>query len=433
MEEGEMKNRISLTVMLVLMFFLPLFLIISHSHGGDVCIPEVWAPTDCDVRVYKIKKGLKIAVSAPKKVKRFQLEISHELPDMNGDFNSKKFSKMSNPDIKMWTVETQNLSPDTLYYYVLKVEDKKGCKSHKVGAHWTNVRNFKLHISKIHVYDDGDTGVKGNGECEFYTYANSILMVKVGSYHDSWVSSGDTVTVNKGNTLKDIGQGNVTIKIKGRECDEASGFILDQETTWDTAQKTITLDLGEFEKEDPAVKDFEVRAQGNVLDFKTYCTGTVYYTKGENKFVPNVSHLQPQKPVIAPKPIGDSEKMKKNPAWAVYQPPSPVIDYPIGRRIWHDVPINIHCFSEKGKPPIVKLSVEFQRFIKSCGDGNNPNCWVSEILHPQAQNIPGDSVSATIKYDKFTHKGGWRLRARAYPKSGIPSKWTAWRGFQVEE
>jgi hypothetical protein len=221
--------------------------------------------------------------------------------------------------------------------------------------------------------------------------------------------------------------------MRGRECDEASGSIVDQVTTWDYAQKIVTLNLNEFEQQDPAVKDFEVRAIGNVLDFKTYCTGTVYYTKGENKFVPNVSHLQPERPVIAPKPTGDSEKMKKNPGWAVYQPPPPVIDYPVGRRIWHDVPVLIHTVKESGKPPIVKLSVEFQRFIKSCGDGNNPSCWVSVILHPQAQNINADSVNATIVYNKFEHKGGWRMRARAFPKTGIPSKWTAWRAFQVEE
>ena len=71
-----MKNRISLTVILVLLLFLPLILIISFSHGGDVCIHEVWAPTDCDVRVTKIKRGLRFRISASKQVNKFNMEVT---------------------------------------------------------------------------------------------------------------------------------------------------------------------------------------------------------------------------------------------------------------------------------------------------------------------------------------------------------------------
>jgi hypothetical protein len=263
-----MKNRVSIIVMMVLILALPLFLSMGPIHGGDVCIHEVWAPTDCKVQVFRVKRGLKFLITASKRVKYFHLEISEELPDMNGDFNSKKFSGQSQLDVKSWTTSTQNLDPDKLYYYVLRVRDKKDCISHTVGAHWTNVRNFNFHLYKIHVYDDGDTGPKGNGECEFYFYANNKLMLKYGDYHKSWVSSGETVNVNNGGILKDIGDNNVTIKVKGRECDEASGFILDQETTWDKAEKSVGLNLKEWEKEGSSMKDFQVRAKSGVLDFK---------------------------------------------------------------------------------------------------------------------------------------------------------------------
>lgn len=419
--------------MMIMILSLPLFLMTSHTLGADVCMYEVWAPTDCKVQVFRVNGGLKFLITASKKVESFHMEVSNELPDMNGDFSHPRFSKLSHLDIKSWSVGTQNLSPDTLYYYVLKVRDKKGCESYKVGAAWTNQRSFHLYLSKIHVYEDGDAGVKGKGECDFYAYGNGKLMIQHGDINKSWVTSGQTIDVKKSGILKNIGPGNVAIRILGRECDEASGSIVDSETTWDNAEKTITLNLKEFEQENPAAKDFEVRAQGPALDFKAYCTGTVYYNKGENRNDPDVSHLQPQKPVIAPKPTGDSEEMKTNPLWKFYQPPPPVIDLPAGRRIWYDVPIQIHSVSESNKPPIVSLNVEFQRFVVSCGNSNNPSCWVSETLFPQAQNIKADSVNATIKYDKFTHKGAWRLRARSIPKTGIPSKWTEWRMFHVQE
>lgn len=427
------KNKISIKKMIVMMVSLPLFLIVSHIDAGDVCIHEVWAPTDCKVQTFRVHGGLKFIVTASKRVQRFYLELSQEVPDMNGNFASSNNKKGSKSDVKMWTVDWPNLSPDKLYYYVISVIDKKGCESHTVGAHWTNVRSLHLHISKIHVYDDGDSGIKGKGECEFYAFAKGKQIIKYGDYKKSWVSSGETVNANVSGILKDIGPGGINLLILGRECDEASGSIVDQITTWDKAEKTVALDLNEWEKENPAVKDFEVRATSNVLDFKVYCMGTVYYNKGENRTDPDVSHLQPTKPVIAPKPTGDSDKVKENKLLKYYRPPPPVIDLPSGRRIWYDVPVQIHSVSETGKPPIVSLSVEFQRFVKSCGDSNNPSCWVSEILHPQAQNINADSVNATIVYDKFKHKGAWRMRVRAFPKTGIPSRWTAWRMFQVKE
>ena len=143
-----MKNRISLRVMLGLIFFLPLILIISLSHGGDVCIHEVWAPTDCEVRVTKIKRGLRFRIFASKQVNKFNMEVSEEKPDKNGKFNNSEGMKGSTSNVQVWYVEWPNLSPDTLYYYVLEVTDKKGCRSHKVGAQWTHVRGFKFHLSK---------------------------------------------------------------------------------------------------------------------------------------------------------------------------------------------------------------------------------------------------------------------------------------------
>lgn len=172
------------------------------------------------MQVFRVKRGLKFIVTASKRVEYFQLEISHEVPDMNGDFSSVRFSKKSNPDIKLWSTGSQNLSPDKLYYYVLKVNDKKGCESHKVGAHWTNVRSFSLFLSKIHVYEDGDAGPKGKGECEFYVYSGSKTLIKHGDYRKNWVSSGETINVNKHGILKDIGEGDVTLRIRGRECVE---------------------------------------------------------------------------------------------------------------------------------------------------------------------------------------------------------------------
>ena len=37
---------------------LPLLLIISFSHCSDVCLHEVWAPTDCKVQAFRVKVEL---------------------------------------------------------------------------------------------------------------------------------------------------------------------------------------------------------------------------------------------------------------------------------------------------------------------------------------------------------------------------------------
>lgn len=428
-----MKKHMSIAIMLVLGLSLPLFLIINFSQGGDVCIHEVWAPTDCEMQVFRVRGGLKFIITSSKKVESFQLQISKDVPDKNGDFNSWRCSRQSSKDVKLWTPDCFNLSPDTLYYYVLKVIDKKGCKSHKVGAHWTNVRNLHIFVSKIHVYEDGDAGPKGKGECEFYAYIGSQQVFKYGDYKKSWVSSGETINVHMSGIAKDIGPGNVTLRMYGRECDEASGFIADQVTTWDEASKLLELDLIEWEKNTPAVKEFEVRAQGSALDFKAYCTGTVYYNKGENRNDPDVSYLNPQKPVVAPKPVGDSDKVKKDPLLQFYQPPPPIIHLPDNQHIFYDVPVQIEGVSEHNKPPIVAIEAEFQRFNKSCRSLDNPSCWVPVVLGAQTQKLNTDFVNIAVPYNKFEFKGHWRIRARSYPRTGRHSKWTAWRVFQVKE
>ena len=90
------------------------FLIVSHIDAGDVCIHEVWAPTDCTVKAFRVKGGLQFLVTASKRVKYFRMELSQELPDMNGNFNNPKFSKQSKHDVKIWNVSSQNLNPDEL-------------------------------------------------------------------------------------------------------------------------------------------------------------------------------------------------------------------------------------------------------------------------------------------------------------------------------
>jgi hypothetical protein len=419
--------------MLVILLSLLGLLIIGDSQASDVCFHEVWAPTDCKVQAFRVMSGLKFIVTASERVQRFYMALSEEVPDMNGNFANTKGEKGSTNNVKMWTVDFPNLIPDKLYYYVLKVIDKKGCKSHKVGAHWTNVRSFHLHISKIHVYEDGDAGQKGKGECDFYAYGNGKQILKYGSIYKSWVTAGQTISANISGILKNIAPGNLTLKILGREADRTSGSIVDSPTTYDTASKTMTLDLNEWEKNNPAEREFQVRAQGSALDFEAYCKGLVYYNKGENRTDPDVSHLNPQKPVIGPKPVGDSDKVKEDPFLQFYQPPPPIIHLPDDQHIFYDVPIQIEGVSQQNKPPIVAIEAEFQRFNKSCRNLNNPSCWIPVVLGPQTQKLNTDFINIAVPYNKFEFKGHWRIRARSYPKTGRRSKWTGWRVFQVKE
>jgi len=163
------------------------------------------------------------------------------------------------------------------------------------------------------------------------------------------------------------------------------------------------------------------------LSFNVYSEFERAALKDEAKNAP-----YPPSPPPPPPPPPSKKKIEIAPGVIkIIKAKTPSIIKPAqGSAFCNSVPVEVQSIATPSNP-IVKLEFSFERYKKTCGDVNNPACWIIKTI-PGWQVINQPAVNSTIPRASFPQTGKWRMRVRAYPHLGEASDWTPWRQFRVK-
>jgi hypothetical protein len=217
----------------------------------------------------------------------FKLTVGEEPPVAGG--SSGPFFKSGawwggwesgNTPTTYWNHSFCSTTPSTIYHYILQVHDPITDQYEYVtDAALTAQMDLKLTLEGIALIDDSDD--LSGCECEFHVYLNNNEIWQVGDQlDDNWISSDDFLaTPGYEKVLIDLGNSRETITLRMRGCDldDPSGFIFDPETwagtSHDCAEGQISIPFNSYKQ---GIAAHEISGGGD-LEFKAiFGTETLY-------------------------------------------------------------------------------------------------------------------------------------------------------------
>ncbi len=116
---------------------------------------------------------------------------------------------------KHWETMVATLEPNRSYHFEICAETEKNVFEHYVGSFFTGRRTASVSINKVHIIDDGDAGIAGEGEMLFFFWVNGQALPSSAVN----LSSGDTWNPNAGKGLDPVGE-TVRIEVAATEADD---------------------------------------------------------------------------------------------------------------------------------------------------------------------------------------------------------------------